>query len=124
STDMARRFEPPCSLAGDTLSPIAGWDGAVTVTKGYREDVLPQRIYPGKNGIITIEIRELERLVIHFPASVINRSLLPIGSTLDSKKGIFYWQPGPGFIGNYEFVFTNNKGKHTNQININILPGQ
>ncbi|MCP4216315.1 MAG: hypothetical protein GY765_16825 [bacterium] len=30
---------------------------------------------------------------------------LPIGSTLDQTKGIFYWQPGPGFVGTYELVF-------------------
>jgi hypothetical protein len=33
---------------------------------------------------------------------------LPIGSTLDTERGIFYWQPGPGFIGTYEFVFVKN----------------
>jgi hypothetical protein len=30
---------------------------------------------------------------------------LPIGSTLDSERGIFYWQSGPGFLGSYDFVF-------------------
>jgi hypothetical protein len=30
---------------------------------------------------------------------------LPVGSTFDSRKGIFYWQPGPGFVGQYHFVF-------------------
>jgi len=30
---------------------------------------------------------------------------LPIGSTLDTDRGIFYWQPGPGFLGAYDFVF-------------------
>jgi hypothetical protein len=32
---------------------------------------------------------------------------LPIGSTLDIEKGVFYWQPGPGFVGDYilDFVF-------------------
>jgi len=30
---------------------------------------------------------------------------LPIGSTLDSKQGVFYWQPGPGFVGDYHLVF-------------------
>ncbi|MCP4152459.1 MAG: hypothetical protein GY757_32270 [bacterium] len=30
---------------------------------------------------------------------------LPIGSTLDTEKGLFYWQPGPGFVGDYEFIF-------------------
>jgi len=30
---------------------------------------------------------------------------LPIGSTLDSSRGVFYWQPGPGFIGRYSLAF-------------------
>ncbi|MCP5104612.1 MAG: hypothetical protein GY950_14595 [bacterium] len=30
---------------------------------------------------------------------------LPIGSTLDRERGIFYWQPGPGFLGEYIFIF-------------------
>ncbi|MCP4214126.1 MAG: hypothetical protein GY765_05695 [bacterium] len=30
---------------------------------------------------------------------------LPIGSTLDAERGIFYWQPGHGFIGTYNLVF-------------------
>ncbi|MCP5104853.1 MAG: hypothetical protein GY950_15815 [bacterium] len=34
---------------------------------------------------------------------------LPIGSTMDMKKGIFYWQPGPGFLGEYRFVFIEKR---------------
>jgi len=30
---------------------------------------------------------------------------LPIGSTLDAKKGTFSWLPGPGFLGTYNLVF-------------------
>jgi len=30
---------------------------------------------------------------------------LPVGSTLDRERGIFYWQPGAGFLGNYHFAF-------------------
>jgi hypothetical protein len=34
---------------------------------------------------------------------------LPIGSTLDSRSGIFAWQPGPGFLGEYTFVFVRER---------------
>ncbi|MCP4155982.1 MAG: hypothetical protein GY757_50125, partial [bacterium] len=46
---------------------------------------------------------------------------LPIGSTLDAKRGLFYWQPGHGFIGQYSFVFIieNTKGELLRK-NINI----
>jgi hypothetical protein len=33
---------------------------------------------------------------------------LPIGSSL--KSGVFYWQPGPGFLGPYHLVFQHNDG--------------
>ena len=33
---------------------------------------------------------------------------LPAGSFLDRKTGEFFWQPGPGFVGTYEFVFVRN----------------
>jgi hypothetical protein len=36
------------------------------------------------------------------------RRPLPIGSSL--KRGVFYWQPGPGFLGDYHFVFENKDG--------------
>jgi len=85
----------------------------VWIKKGYHPNDDPVVIYPNGEGIITIEIKELERLEIHFYDSTLNiepRTLniswLPIGSTLDRKRGIFYWQTGPGFIGDYEFVFT------------------
>lgn len=32
---------------------------------------------------------------------------LPIGATLDRKNGRFCWQPGPGFVGDYSFVFVS-----------------
>jgi hypothetical protein len=100
----------------------------VTVKKGCARNIEPQKVYPDDNGIITIETRELERVVIHLDGIedkieiakkikdnsksyigylVINNELrrLPIGSTFDTETGTFYWQPGPAFIGRYDFVF-------------------
>ena len=31
---------------------------------------------------------------------------LPVGSTLSSTEGRFYWSPGPAFRGDYELVFS------------------
>jgi hypothetical protein len=59
----------------------------VDIIKGYREDAaaIPQAVYPDENGIIVVEIKELERIEIHFPASPVNSlSPLPIGPTLDT----------------------------------------
>jgi photosystem II stability/assembly factor-like uncharacterized protein len=108
--------------------------GAAGIIKKYNHGE-PQKVYPNDNGIINIEIKELERLEIHINACahldshltlntqhlaqkntlsnhyqgylMVGNQLkpLPIGSTLDTKRGIFYWQPGPGFIGEYRFMF-------------------
>ncbi len=41
---------------------------------------------------------------------------LPIGSFLDSEQGVFFWQPGPAFFGDYTFMFV----KLTNRTNRDI----
>jgi hypothetical protein len=104
--------------------PINGsedYPGRIRIKKGYDEDTEPREIYPDENEIITIEIKELERLEIHIPEGtrglaplsrysgyhVVGPQLrpLPIGSYLDTEKGIFYWQPGAGYLGEYRLVF-------------------
>jgi hypothetical protein len=49
---------------------------------------------------------------------------LPIGSALDEDKGIFYWMPGAGFIGEYDFVFVAKRRGLQSQfrIKIKIIP--
>lgn len=46
---------------------------------------------------------------------------LPSGSHLDPRTGIFTWQPGPGFLGAYDFVFVADGERH--QVRIVIGPG-
>lgn len=118
----------------------------VYIKKGFNVRSQAQEIYPNEEGVILVEITEVERLAIalhpdptllNFEASLLNNNVkanqsspyeellpddgnssyigylkiknelrpLPIGSTLDSKRGVFYWQPGAGFIGDYELVF-------------------
>ncbi|MCU0286314.1 MAG: S8 family serine peptidase [Acidobacteria bacterium] len=101
--------------------------GLVRVIKGYRDDVVPQMVYPGDSDIIDVNIRELERVVIDFGTGVRPMKSLPIGSTLDRERGIFYWQPGPGFLGKYDFMFmlTNPDGEIiTKKVVININTNQ
>jgi hypothetical protein len=111
------------------------YSAPVTVKKGFDRNIEPEKIYPDDTGIMTIECRELERVVIHLDDIrdeieiekkrkdnstsntqhstlyagylVIGNQLrrLPTGSTLDTETGTFYWQPGPGFIGQYNFLF-------------------
>jgi hypothetical protein len=101
--------------------------------KGYSSNIEPQGIYPDTSGNVAIEINELERLEIHFfnegtpVGSIRSISPLPIGSTLDMEKGIFYWQAGLGYLGRYELEFVmedkHSKLTKTNVI-VNIVPRQ
>ena len=61
-------------------------------------------------GMITI--KELGHVELSVPGCIEGymvvgneRRPLPVGSTLDVVNGMFYWNPGPGFVGEYKFVF-------------------
>jgi hypothetical protein len=111
----------------------------IEIIKGFDRSKEPLKIYPDENGIITVEITELERLEARlFPGGkegighlysgypLVGNQLrpLPIGSTMDAKRGIFYWQLGPGFFGDYDFVFIRARaGKIiTKKIKVKIKP--
>lgn len=55
-----------------------------------------------------VEADELDRIELHVGASA-SAEPLPIGSTL--KGGVFYWQLGPGFLGDYQLLFTRPGGE-------------
>jgi hypothetical protein len=113
----------------DDLKPIKIKKGYVHHVNSNDE---PEMIYPDNKGLSSIKIQELERLVIllndnqtyndeelissnkdshltrkYAGYQVVGSQLrpLPIGSTLDRERGIFYWVAGTGFIGEYWFVF-------------------
>jgi hypothetical protein len=44
---------------------------------------------------------------------------LPIGSSI--KRGVFYWHPGPGFLGEYTLVFERPDGTEA-QVHVTIRP--
>ncbi|MFC2145870.1 hypothetical protein ACFLRT_00750 [Acidobacteriota bacterium] len=113
----------------------------VQIKKGYHLDSKPQRIYSGDKGSITINIKELERIEILLhegtgglaPLSECTGFLevgsqlrnLPCGSSLDRKNGVFYWQPGLGYLGEYQviFILREKTGKLTKKfITIKINP--
>jgi hypothetical protein len=123
----------------------------VGIKKGFRQDIAAHEIYPDDDGIITTKINELERVEIHLRENqesqwslgqgtqgvspsrwmgyqVIGNQTkaLPIGSTLDTERGIFYWQPGPGFIGEYRLVFIEkeqNMDISRKNLVVKIVPG-
>ncbi|MCX6584480.1 MAG: Ig-like domain-containing protein [Candidatus Aminicenantes bacterium] len=86
------------------------------IKRGYdrESDVQESEIYPDEHGRVFQEISELQRVEIQLGSEggvmgylAVGDKLepLPIGSSLDPVRGIFCWQPGPGFVGDYELVF-------------------
>ncbi|MBW2593848.1 MAG: hypothetical protein JRE58_12765, partial [Deltaproteobacteria bacterium] len=79
-------------------------------------------------------IEELGRIEIHFQArgggafmgwGENERKPLPVGSTLDRANGIFYWIPGPGFLGRHVLHFAVTDGVYRSKpvtIVVNIKP--
>jgi hypothetical protein len=67
------------------------------------------RLEQDDNGVLKVEMQELERIELELGAYeghllvAGEKHPLPIGSTL--KDGVFYWQAGLGFLGDYELVF-------------------
>ncbi len=102
------------------------------IVKGYNtagEPAEPGMIYPDEQGMISIEIKELERIEIHFPGErkisgwmVAGKQFqpLPIGSCINQDSGIFCWQTGPAFFGNYHLVFIE-EDQYANRIGRNIV---
>jgi uncharacterized repeat protein (TIGR01451 family) len=80
----------------------------ITLRKGYDLNLPAQRLKPNDQGMYVIEMEELDRIELRAGATT-GRLLigdeshpLPVGSTL--KDGVFYWQAGPGFLGDYDLV--------------------
>lgn len=92
-------------------------------------------IKPDETGIYSIEIEELERLEVTISDSspvaagfmMVGAQLkpLPVGTTLCEDTGKFYWTPGPGFVGNYHFLFIerdHNNYLSRKELIVDIMP--
>lgn len=133
-SDKSRRGDSPSpwspvpgsrSPVFNPLSPISDRCGTVWVKKGFNADIEANEIYPDEEGVTHIEIQELERVEILLSPGAVNVFSLPVGSTLDSREGIFYWQPGPGFIGQYHLVFMEKEEKgvvNRKEVVVTIVP--
>src|SRR4029077_17266456 len=94
----------------------------VFLRKGYELDLPAQRLRPNGRGSYRIEMEELDRIELQAGAVsgylLIDREhyQLPVGSTV--KEGVFYWQAGPGFLGNYDVVLERPDGT---QVKLRIL---
>ncbi|MGD2084661.1 MAG: SBBP repeat-containing protein [Candidatus Aminicenantes bacterium] len=143
--------------------PVDYWE-PVRIKKGYGKEDDSQLIYPDEDGVINLEIKELERIMVRLNQSKPTRPgdrefrgtdrrfeqqktaapardhqfqytgylvmegrlwSLPIGSSLNTRRSIFYWQPGVAYFGEYQLVFVGkglNGEMKKKLMNVNIVP--
>jgi hypothetical protein len=79
-----------------------------------------------KDGTVTLEVAELSQIELPMGATSGyllvggQQTALPIGSTL--QNGTFYWQLGPGFLGDYPMVFERSDGTQL-RVRVRVRPG-
>ncbi len=100
-------------------------DEGVRVRHGLDIDRKPQPVAPDADGVYSVTMEEVGHIEIHLAATTGNilvlgeSRALPIGSSL--KGGVFYWQPGPGFLGEYSMEFQRSDGTRI-AVRVNIVP--
>jgi hypothetical protein len=85
----------------------------------------PEALKPAANGGYSIEMEELDRIELQVGVSggylLANGEHLPLPIGSSFKDGAFYWQPGPGFLGDYDLVLTAQIGEPV-PVRIRITP--
>jgi len=106
----------------------------IRIIQGFGEEIHDQFINPSSSqGMYMVYYDALSPLVVelnpgqhHVMAyrgfELVNQEMrsLPAGSILDSEKGFFYWQPGIGFLGQFDLIFRNELNLRCKRIRIII----
>lgn len=109
----------------------------IKIERGFFRESNKTTVFPDYNGKFNINMKETGRIVIHLNERGENSEsglknctgylqageylqALPVGSFLDQKKGIFYWQAGTGFSGEYSFVFVRQYQGYSDKFNVTI----
>ena len=109
-----RRVEHHTPYSLESMYSLPSSFEPVKILRGFKRHSRPETVLVDNLGIVNIEIREVERVAVDLGKGIdykgymiVGKELrpLPIGSTLNMQKGIFFWLPGPGFIGEYNLVF-------------------
>ena len=123
----------------ETVAEVPPDYSLVEVRKVASDDRTPELVFPEWSGEIRVRTRETEQVEVRLASQfddgkatyegyvVIGGRMrpLPVGASLDTSTGTFTWQPGPGFLGRYEFVFlrTGANGLKTRiPVHVRIAP--
>jgi hypothetical protein len=124
----SRYFNVLNSGLGGTAAPAES-EPAVSTEGANRTPHVNQQLAPlvmDNNGTVSLEVAELSHIELPLGARSVyllvgdQRTALPIGSTL--QNGVFYWQLGPGFLGDYPMVFERPDGTEL-RVRIRVRPG-
>ena len=95
---------------------------AITARRGYDLAAAFGPVAAGSTGRATLHGEEMDRFEIALGAPREGTTIagylrttdgfaaLPAGATLDGATGAFTWQPGVGFLHEYDFVFVHRRG--------------
>jgi hypothetical protein len=112
----SRFFSILNSGLGGTAAPAAS-EPAAPMEGANRTPQVNQQLAPlvmDNDGTVSLEVDELSHIELPLGATSGHllvggaRTALPIGSTL--QNGTFYWQLGPGFLGDYPMQFERPDG--------------
>jgi hypothetical protein len=124
----SRYFNVLNSGLGGTAAPAES-EPVVSMEEADQALRLNQQVAPlvtDDDGSVSIDVEELSRIELPVGANsghlivAGERTELPIGSTL--QNGVFYWQLGPGFLGDYSMVFERPGGIDT-RVRVRVRPG-
>jgi len=108
----------------DVIAETAARDD-VRVRHGLNVSREPDSITPDADGGYSVTMEEVGHIELHLGAASGNMLVqgeahaLPTGSTL--QNGVFYWQPGPGFQGEYTMQFERPGGSRI-PVRVKIVP--
>jgi hypothetical protein len=129
-TDAALRPSGPD--IGRSLAALTAVTSAapVLMQTGFNLNAPTTSVTPGVTGARHVRATERDRVEIRLNAStrasgdrdyagylVVDGQLreLPIGSSFDPRRGVFYWQPGLAFTGGYDFLFVRTRADGTRE---------
>jgi hypothetical protein len=102
-------------VSSETVDAAPAAMSALRVRHGF-DTATPFETLQGSSDQFALTFEELDRVEVRLPApdGIVYRGFLralgqlrplPPGAALDPSTGAFTWQPGAGFIGDYDFVF-------------------
>jgi hypothetical protein len=118
----------------EMVSDVPPENSMVEVKKVDSDDATPALVFPEWSGEILVRTRETEQVEVALASRfdtgqatyegyvVVNGRMrpLPVGAALDTNTGVFTWQPGPGFLGRYQFIFIRTAGGYRTRIPVDL----